>query len=45
MRLWCIAVNAAIDKTYVVPGFRASAEYRLGRAVAVPRAPAVAVPA
>ena len=35
MRLWCIAVNAAIDKTYVVPGFRASAEYRLGRAVAV----------
>ena len=27
MRLWCIAVNAATDKTYVVPGFHASAEY------------------
>ena len=35
MRLWCVAVNAAIDKTYVVPGFRASAEYRVGRALAV----------
>jgi 1-phosphofructokinase family hexose kinase len=35
MTLWCIAVNAAIDKTYVVPHFRAGAEYRLSRAIAV----------
>jgi len=35
MTLWCIAVNAAIDKMYIVPRFRAGTEYRLDRAVAV----------
>ncbi len=35
MRLCCVALNAAIDKTYLVPGFRAGDAYRLETVVAV----------
>lgn len=35
MRLCCVALNAAIDKTYVVSGFRAGGTYRLETVVAV----------
>lgn len=35
MRLCCVAVNAGIDKTYLVPGFRAGGSYRVNAVVAV----------